>query len=170
MVDKVAVKVRSMAGVTKAVAITSAKVPIVKMVHSGFKLEADISLYNRLAQENTRMLALYASIDERARQLGYLVKLFAKTIGIGDASKGSLSSYAYLLMMIFYLQQVEPPVLPVLQQFGLEANPRGKKNVRNSEYSGFRLFGRIEWVPPLNTKKLLRVIRRTGKQPWGIFY
>jgi len=47
---------------------------------------------------------------------------------------------------------------------------RGKKNVRNSEYSGFRLFGRIEWVPPLNTKKLLRVIRRTGKQPWGIFY
>ena len=47
---------------------------------------------------------------------------------------------------------------------------RGKKNVRNSEYSGFRLFGRIEWVPPLNTKKLLRVIRRTGKQPWGIFF
>ena len=41
MVDKVAVKVRSMAGVTKAVAITSAKVPIVKMVHSGFKLEQE---------------------------------------------------------------------------------------------------------------------------------
>jgi len=120
MVEKVAVKLRKMAGVIKAVAITSAKVPIVKMVHSGFKLEADISLYNRLAQENSRMLALYASVDERARQLGYLVKLFAKTVGIGDASRGSLSSYAYLLMMIFYLQQVEPPVLPVLQKFGLE--------------------------------------------------
>jgi len=120
MVEKVAVKVKAMAGVIKAVAITSAKVPIVKMVHSGFKLEADISLYNRLAQSNTRMLALYASIDERARQLGYLVKLFAKTVGIGDASRGSLSSYAYLLMIVFYLQQVEPPVLPVLQQFGLE--------------------------------------------------
>ena len=47
---------------------------------------------------------------------------------------------------------------------------RGKKNVRNSEYSGFRLFGRIEWVPPLYTKKLLMVMRRTGKQLWGIFY
>ena len=47
---------------------------------------------------------------------------------------------------------------------------RGKKNVRNPEYSGFRLFGRIEWVPPLKIKKLLRVMRRTGKQPWGIFY
>ena len=42
-------------------------------------------------------------------------------------------------------------------------NGRGKKNVRNSEYSGFRLFGRIEWVPPLKTKKLLKVMRRTGK-------
>ena len=120
MVDKVAAKVRGMVGVVKAVAITSAKVPIVKIVHAGFKLEADISLYNRLAQENTKMMAFYASIDERARQLGYLVKLFAKTVGIGDASRGSLSSYAYLLMTIFYLQQVEPPVLPVLQQFGLE--------------------------------------------------
>ena len=47
---------------------------------------------------------------------------------------------------------------------------RGKKNVRNPEYSGFRLFGGIEWVPPLKIKKLLRVMRRTGKQPWGIFY
>ena len=40
---------------------------------------------------------------------------------------------------------------------------RDRKNLRNSEYSGFRLFGRIEWVPPLKTKKLLKVIRRTGK-------
>ena len=40
---------------------------------------------------------------------------------------------------------------------------RDKKNFQNSEYSGFRLFGRIEWVPPLKIKKLLRVMRRTGK-------
>ena len=41
--------------------------------------------------------------------------------------------------------------------------PRDRKNLWNSEYSGFRLFGRIEWVPPLKTKKLLKVMRRTGK-------
>ena len=33
-----------------------------------------------------------------------------------------------------------------------------------------KLFGRIEWVPPLKTKKLLRVMRRTGKQRWGVLY
>jgi len=40
---------------------------------------------------------------------------------------------------------------------------RDRKNLRNSEFSWFRLFGRIEWVPPLKTKKLLKVTRRTGK-------
>ena len=44
---------------------------------------------------------------------------------------------------------------------------RDKKNLRNSEYSGFRLFGRIKWVPPLKTRKLVRVMRRTVL---GIFY
>jgi hypothetical protein len=44
-----------------------------------------------------------------------MVKFFAKVCDIGDASRGSLSSYAYILMVIFYLQQCNPPVLPVLQ-------------------------------------------------------
>ena len=33
-----------------------------------------------------------------------------------DASSGSLSSYAYILLLLHYLQQVKPPVIPVLQQ------------------------------------------------------
>ena len=95
--------------------ITSAKVPIVKFYHSPTRVEADISLYNVLAQENTAMLRFYAAIDERVKVLGYLTKLFAKRCDIGDASRGSLSSYAYILMLIHFLQQCEPPVLPVLQ-------------------------------------------------------
>lgn len=35
---------------------------------------------------------------------------------IGDASRGSLSSYAYTLMALFFLQQRNPPVIPVLQE------------------------------------------------------
>ena len=105
-----------MKGVTRVLPITGAKVPIVKLFHKKFNIEADISLYNVLARENSAMLALYAAIDERFKVLGYLVKIFAKCCGVCDASKGSLSSYAYLLMMLYYLQQVKPPVLPVLQQ------------------------------------------------------
>jgi DNA polymerase sigma len=51
-----------------------------------------------------------------------MVKYFAKVCDIGDASRGSLSSYAYILMLIFYLQRCSPPVLPVLQ-VGSAKNP-----------------------------------------------
>ena len=61
------------------------------------------------------MLRCYSLIDVRVRILGYMAKLFAKICDIGDASRGSLSSYAYILMLIHYLQNCVPPVVPVLQ-------------------------------------------------------
>merc|ERR1719483_2022655 len=97
-------------------AITTAKVPIVKFTVKQNGLEGDISLYNTLAQQNTKLLYLYSQIDTRVRVLGYTIKTFAKVCDIGDASRGSLSSYAYILMMLYYLQQVKPPVIPVLQE------------------------------------------------------
>jgi len=105
-----------MVGMRNVVAITSAKVPIVKLIHQQCQIEADLSLYNVLARENTCLLSLYADLDPRVRTLGYMVKLFAKVCDIGDASRGSLSSYAYILMMIFYLQKCNPPLVPVLQE------------------------------------------------------
>lgn len=39
-----------------------------------------------------------------------------QTCDIGDASTGSLSSYAYIIILIHYLQRLRPPVLPVLQE------------------------------------------------------
>uniref|UniRef100_A0A3B5KEM8 Terminal uridylyl transferase 4 n=1 Tax=Takifugu rubripes TaxID=31033 RepID=A0A3B5KEM8_TAKRU len=68
------------------------------------------------AQHNTRMLATYAALDPRVQYLGYTMKVFAKRCDIGDASRGSLSSYAYILMVLYFLQQRQPPVIPVLQE------------------------------------------------------
>ncbi|XP_078574912.1 terminal uridylyltransferase 7-like isoform X2 [Branchiostoma floridae x Branchiostoma japonicum] len=108
--------------------ITTAKVPIVKFVHRPSKLEGDISLYNILAQYNTRMLNMYAAMDERVRILGYTVKRFAKICEIGDASRGSLSSYAYILMLLYFLQQRKPAVIPVLQELH-DGQPKPEKMV-----------------------------------------
>jgi len=98
------------------VPITAAKVPIVKFeyYYRGMQYEGDISYYNVLAQRNTQLLSLYANLDNRCQKLGYVLKALVKECGIGDASRGSLSSYAYVLLLIHYLQQVE--VLPVLQE------------------------------------------------------
>jgi terminal uridylyltransferase len=77
----------------------SAKVPIVKFRHCETNIEGDISLYNTLALHNTDLLRSYVQIDPRTKTLGYVVKHFAKICNIGDASCGTLSSYAYIIMM-----------------------------------------------------------------------
>ena len=68
------------------------------------------------ATHNTGLLQAYSQIDERCRMLGYAVKKIAKTMHINDASQQTLSSYAYVLMVIFFLQKREPAVLPCLQE------------------------------------------------------
>ncbi|CAN7937200.1 unnamed protein product [Ixodes hexagonus] len=123
MIPELAKKLRTHPDLDKIVPITTAKVPIVKFYHKPSRLEGDISLYNTLAQHNTRLLKVYSAIDNRVRVLGYTLKYFAKTCDIGDASRGSLSSYAYILMALYYLQQCQPPVIPVLQ----ELYPEGEK-------------------------------------------
>jgi terminal uridylyltransferase len=62
------------------------------------------------------MLRLYSELDPRVKTLGYVIKCFAKITDIGDAARGSLSSYAYILMLLYYLQQTNPPVVPCLQE------------------------------------------------------
>jgi DNA polymerase sigma len=70
---------------------------------------------HELVVRNTLLLRTYQEIDKRAWQLIMLVKVWAKQAGVADASHGTLSSYAWALLTIFYLQQCDPPVLPTLQ-------------------------------------------------------
>ncbi|XP_028666695.2 terminal uridylyltransferase 4 isoform X2 [Erpetoichthys calabaricus] len=116
IIESLAKILKKHSGLRNILPITTAKVPIVKFEHKQSGLEGDISLYNTLAQHNTRMLATYAAIDSRVQFLGYTMKVFAKRCDIGDASRGSLSSYAYILMVLYFLQQRKPPVIPVLQE------------------------------------------------------
>ncbi|TNM89494.1 hypothetical protein fugu_003728 [Takifugu bimaculatus] len=116
LIESLARLLRKHSGVKNVLPITTAKVPIVKFYHVQTGLEGDISLYNTLALHNTHLLASYAAIDRRVKILCYIMKVFAKMCDIGDASRGSLSSYAYTLMALFFLQQRNPPVIPVLQE------------------------------------------------------
>nr|XP_047146771.1 terminal uridylyltransferase 4-like isoform X2 [Hydra vulgaris] len=105
---------------SKVYSIMSAKVPIVKFCVRNSNIQGDISLYNCLAIANSKLLKTYAMIDTRVQIMGYCIKYFAKICDIGDASRGSLSSYAYILLMLYYLQHCEPPVIPVLQELAVD--------------------------------------------------
>ncbi|XP_033736916.1 terminal uridylyltransferase 7-like isoform X2 [Pecten maximus] len=144
VIEEITQKLKKHRGLYNVFPITTAKVPIVKFKHRRSRLEGDISLYNLLALYNTKMIQLYASLDPRVRCLGYAFKVFAKICEIGDASRGSLSSYAYILLLIYYLQQCKPSILPVLQ----ELYP-GKKPERIVDGWNTWYFDDVEKLPKI---------------------
>ncbi|CAO3575075.1 unnamed protein product [Mortierella alpina] len=89
-----------------------ARVPIVKLNHVN-GIACDIGYQNDLAIWNTRMLRAYCKIDERVRDIVVIIKLWAKRRKINNPYTGSLSSYAYVLLVIHVLQK--RGVLPNLQ-------------------------------------------------------
>ncbi|KZT37127.1 hypothetical protein SISSUDRAFT_1006570 [Sistotremastrum suecicum HHB10207 ss-3] len=100
-----------------------ARIPIVKLSLSAtdglpFGIACDIGFENRLALENTRLLYSYACIDPtRVRIMVLFLKVWSKRRKINSPYRGTLSSYGYVLLVIYFLVHVKnPPVLPNLQQ------------------------------------------------------
>jgi len=102
--------VKQMAGLlrrsrmSKVFAIPKARVPIVKFIEPETSIECDICVNNLLAVENTSLLRLYSEIDPRLKELVILIKHWSKCRGVNGAFKGTLSSYAYVIMVIHLLQ------------------------------------------------------------------
>ncbi|XP_008783591.2 UTP:RNA uridylyltransferase 1-like [Phoenix dactylifera] len=96
-------------------ALTRARVPIVKLMDPVTGLSCDKCINNLLAVVNTKLLKDYAQIDDRLRQLAFIVKHWARSRHINETYQGTLSSYAYVLMCIHFLQLRKPAILPCLQ-------------------------------------------------------
>uniref|UniRef100_A0A0C9RX88 RNA uridylyltransferase n=1 Tax=Wollemia nobilis TaxID=56998 RepID=A0A0C9RX88_9CONI len=97
-------------------ALTHARVPIVKFTDPVTDISCDICINNILAIVNTKLLHDYAQIDVRLQQLAFMIKHWAKLRQINEPYQGTLSSYAYVLMCIHFLQQRKPAILPCLQE------------------------------------------------------
>merc|ERR1719384_1951547 len=78
-------------------------------------IACDISVNNVLAVVNSRLVGQYVRTDERLRTLGVGLKAWAQARGINDRSRGTVSSFSLVLMLIHFLQRRDPPVLPSLQ-------------------------------------------------------
>jgi len=90
--------------------ILTARVPIVKTIHKDANISCDVASGNEVALYNTAMLKAYGKLDSRVKTLIYTVKFWAKRRKICDASKGTLSSYAWTILVIFFCQQRRDPI------------------------------------------------------------
>ncbi|PAV59043.1 hypothetical protein WR25_10754 [Diploscapter pachys] len=104
----------------------SAKVPIVRFRFQDSDIDIDISYNNMLALHNSYLLKQYTYWDQRRIPiLGVFIKKWAKINHIGDASQGSLSSYAWIIMLLYYLQTLRPfGLIPILQESQSGTGPR----------------------------------------------
>ncbi|XP_077142927.1 poly(A) RNA polymerase GLD2 isoform X1 [Ranitomeya variabilis] len=93
-----------------------AKVPIVKFRDKVSGVEFDLNVNNVVGIRNTFLLRTYAHTESRVRPLVLVVKRWAGHHGINDASRGTLSSYSLVLMVLHYLQTLPEPILPSLQK------------------------------------------------------
>ncbi|NXU43562.1 GLD2 polymerase, partial [Drymodes brunneopygia] len=80
-----------------------AKVPIVKF-RDKVNVDFDLNVNNVIGIRNTFLLRAYAFIENRVRPLALVVKKWASFHQINDASRGTLSSYSLMLMVLHYLQ------------------------------------------------------------------
>jgi len=96
-----------------------ARVPIIKMKDNKSGISCDIGFQNHLAIQNTKLINTYSKIDERFKQMVFIVKYWSKMKNINEPYMGTLSSYCFILMIIHFLQIRKPPVLPNLQKIYL---------------------------------------------------
>ncbi|VVC36753.1 PAP/25A-associated [Cinara cedri] len=109
--------------------IVYAKVPILRFwwVKDNARVDVDLCCNNVVGIRNTHLLYCYSRLDYRVRPLVLTVKLWASYHNINDPKKMTLSSYSLVLMVINFLQCIQPPVLPSLQciygmKFSAETN------------------------------------------------
>lgn len=102
-------------------AVARARVPVVKGCYrfaenphtQDGSLCFDICFFNDIAVRNSTLLKNYTDVDPVAKNLMLAVKMWAKDNHVCSAADERLSAYAWVILTIFYLQQIG--LLPNLQ-------------------------------------------------------
>ncbi|KAK4775206.1 hypothetical protein SAY86_010141 [Trapa natans] len=98
--------------VTKIQRIMTARVPIVKVIDLGTRIECDISVENWDGILKSQLIHVISAIDERFQKLSFLMKTWAKANGINSSKDHTLNSLSIISLVAFHLQTRDPPILP----------------------------------------------------------
>ncbi|XP_071497779.1 speckle targeted PIP5K1A-regulated poly(A) polymerase-like [Diadema antillarum] len=112
-------------------AIPSSRRPVIKFRHKESGLLCDLSMDNRLALRNTELLHFYSSLDPRVAPLTFGIRLWARQRQLaGNQGPGPLlTNYALTLMVVHYLQNTQPPILPTVHQLRAQTGPADVVNI-----------------------------------------
>lgn len=103
--------------------IFQANVPLLKFTDVKSGMEVDFCINNELGVRNSLLLLAYCRYDDRVLHCGRLIKEWAKRHELVGTADGNLNSYAYMLLVIHYLQSTKQPVVPNLQKLTEVSHP-----------------------------------------------
>uniref|UniRef100_A0AAR2JDI2 RL domain-containing protein n=1 Tax=Pygocentrus nattereri TaxID=42514 RepID=A0AAR2JDI2_PYGNA len=97
--------------------ILNARVPLVRFSHQPSGFQCDLTANNRVAMKSTELLYVYGSLDARVRYLVFTVRCWARVHGITSGIPGAwITNFSLTVLVLFFLQQRTPAVLPTLDQ------------------------------------------------------
>lgn len=128
--------------------IFQASVPILKLTDKDSEMEVDFCVNNELGVRNSLLLNTYCKYDRRVLHLGRLVKEWAKKNELVGTADGCVNSYAYMLLVVFFLQNVQPPVVPNLQMLETESFLVCDRKWGGEDYWETKFLMNVESLPP----------------------
>ena len=93
-------------------ALPHASVPLLRALHTPTRVALDICINSAMGLVNSDLLSVYSRSHPCVVPLGLAVKRWAKDRGCADAHDRTPSSYAWILLCIFFLQRAG--LVPVL--------------------------------------------------------
>uniref|UniRef100_A0A8C1BV71 Mitochondrial poly(A) polymerase n=1 Tax=Cyprinus carpio carpio TaxID=630221 RepID=A0A8C1BV71_CYPCA len=97
--------------------ILQARCPLVRFAHQPSGFQCDLTANNRVAMKSSELLFLYGKLDPRVRHLVFSVRCWARAHSITSSIPGAwITNFSLTVMVVFFLQQRNPPILPTLDR------------------------------------------------------
>ncbi|XP_049786385.1 poly(A) RNA polymerase, mitochondrial-like [Schistocerca cancellata] len=117
-------------GVTGVKRILQARVPIVKFQQDLTGIECDLSASNAFAVQMSELLYILGSHDVRVRPLVFAVRAWARYVGLTNPVPGRwITNFSLVLMVLYFLQQRSPPILPALDKLSMSSTALNLNNL-----------------------------------------
>ena len=128
--------------------ISNSRYLLLKIVDKETKFKIDITVHSILPLLNTRLIKLYSLLDQRFHIIGIYLKYWSKLNQVQGTSNFYLSSYALILMLIYFMQNIpESKVLPNLQRINY------KEHIYEYKHMGKLMKVNIYFEEDLNKAK-----------------
>uniref|UniRef100_A0A8C6YBT7 Mitochondrial poly(A) polymerase n=1 Tax=Naja naja TaxID=35670 RepID=A0A8C6YBT7_NAJNA len=133
--------------------ILNARCPLVRFSHQPSGLQCDLTVNNRIALKSSELLYVYGSLDPRVRTLAFSIRYWAWNHGLTSSIPGAwITNFSLTMMVLFFLQRRQPPIVPTLDQLKKLADAEDKEVIEGFDCTFVSNLNKI--TPTSNTETL----------------